>query len=393
MILLGDCRDVLPTLPENSVHCVVTSPPYFGLRSYLPADHPDKAREIGQERLHDCLGWATGTPCGACFVCTMVDVMRHVRRVLRPDGVLWLNLGDSYAGTGKSGGGKDGERWAECGAETEGPRGGKWKPAPAGLKQKDLMGIPFRVALALQADGWWWRDTVIWRKPNPMPSSVNDRCTPAWEPVLMLSKSARYYFDWESIATPLSDASVERLGQDVEGQEGSHRANAGGKTNGTMKAVGSGPRFGGNKYGDREEARTKSGAEWTGRSKRDSFKRSVAEADRPRQNASQHREDRAESTYDLSLARRRNVWDIPTQGYKEAHFATFPERLPELCILASCPPGGVVLDPFLGSGTVGQVAQRLGRQWIGCELNDAYIPLAKARAEDEQPGLPLSHTA
>lgn len=368
MILTGDCREVLATLPESSVHCCVTSPPYFGLRSYLPEGHPNKAREIGRERLHDCLGWATGHPCGACFVCAMLQVFRAVRRVLRDDGVCWLNLGDSYAGSGRGGNSGGPASTLEGGLETQaraprerssahavsdhqrrhtptvrgsrlpagfhrdhvdaGQMGRAWVPPPAGLKQKDLIGIPWRVALALQADGWFLRQDVIWQKPNPMPESVTDRCTKAHEYLFMLAKSERYHFDQAAISEPAAcpEGPRNKRAYQVAGERRGDNSNLGGAVH---------------KIGPR-----------------------------PTRN-------------------RRSVWEIPTQPYKEAHFATFPERLPELCILATCPPGGTVLDPFFGSGTTGQVAQRLGRNWIGIELNDGYVPLAEDRAGQEQPGLAL----
>jgi DNA modification methylase len=326
-VLLGDCIEQMRNLPAGSAHTCVTSPPYFGLRDY------GHAGQIGLEETPDA------------YVARLVEVFREVRRVLRDDGTLWLNLGDSYAGTGKSGGGAQGERWAEAGADTVGPRGGKWKPAPEGLKQKDLIGIPWRVAFALQADGWYLRQDIIWHKPNPMPESVRDRCTKAHEYVFLLSKGPRYYFDAEAIKEPLAPSSVARLSQPtLDQQAGSARVP--GKTNGNMKAVG--PRFGGTKYGDNaaEEHRTKSGNEWKG---------------------------------ETGARNRRSVWTVTTKPYSGAHFATFPPDLIEPCILAGAPKGGTVLDPFGGSGTTAGVAVKHGRRAILCELNPEYAALIPNR--------------
>ena len=215
------------------------------------------------------------------------------------------------------------------------------------MKPKDLIGIPWLLAFALRADGWYLRQDIIWHKPNPMPESVTDRCTKSHEYIFLLSKSQKYYFDNGAIKEALSPNSIARLSQDVENQVGSDRVP--GKTNGNMKAVG-GPRFGGSKYGDDDspESRTKSGNEYTGGDGR---------------------------------ANKRSVWTVATTPYKGAHFATFPTALIEPCILAGAPAGGVVIDPFFGSGTTGQVAQTLGRQFIGCELNESYKPLQDERLQ------------
>ena len=225
--------------------------------------------------------------------------------------------------------------------------------ASLNVKSKDELNIPHLVAMALQADGWYLRQTIIWSKPNPMPESVTDRCTKAHEYLFLLSKSERYYYDARAIAQPIAESSKERLAQpNLPNQAGSDRVP--GKTNGNMKAVG--PRFGGNKYGDddREESRTKSGNEYTGGD---------------------------------GLANRRSVWTVPTVPYSGAHFATFPPALIEPCILAGSRSGDTVLDCFFGSGTTGEVAGNLGRNWIGCEINDQYAPLQQARTA--QRGLAL----
>lgn len=321
-VFFGDCRDTMRDLIAQGVkvQMCVTSPPYFGLRDYG----------------HDGQLGLEATP--AEFVANMVEVFGLVRELLSNDGVLWLNLGDSYAAGGMGAG--SGKQLTNRGTGTGGHMD-KRRKAPEGLKPKDLIGIPWRVAFALQEAGWYLRQDIIWHKPNPMPESVTDRCTKAHEYLFLLSKSERYYFDGRAIAQPIADSSKERLAQpNLPNQQGSDRVP--GKTNGNMKAVG--PRFGGNKYGDddREESRTKSGNEYTGGD---------------------------------GLVNRRSVWTVPTQPYKGAHFATFPPALIEPCILAGSRVSDTVLDPFFGSGTTGQVAGNLGRKWIGCEINEQYEPL------------------
>jgi len=350
-ILHGDCRDTLRSLPDCSVQTCVTSPPYFGLRDY------GVDGQIGLEQTPDA------------FVAELVAVFREVRRVLRDDGTLWLNLGDSYCSTDKWGGG------GNVGKNTVAPDGSvpSWqvrekRPHIDGLKPKDLIGIPWRVAFALQADGWYLRQDIIWSKPNPMPESVRDRCTKAHEYLFLLSKSPRYYYDADAIAEALAPASIERLGQPtLDQQAGSDRVP--GKTNGAMKAVVKPPRIGGSKYGDddRDEARTKSGNEWTG----------VGRGQRERKGCPN----------ELANATRnkRSVWEVATQPFKEAHFATFPPALIEPCILAGSRPGDTVLDPFGGAGTTGLVADRFQRHAILCELNPAYAEIARNRIHGDSP--------
>jgi DNA modification methylase len=284
------------------VQMCVTSPPYFGLRSYLPDDSAEKRNEIGLEPTPDE------------FVANMVEVFGLVRELLADDGVLFLNLGDSYARTGGT------DRKTPVTAQVGSTRntleqmGDRTASAASyGLKPKDLIGIPWRVAFALQADGWYLRQDIIWHKPNPMPESVTDRCTKAHEYIFLLSKRERYYFDSEAI------------------KEGATKGAAGSSFN-----------------------KGKTSVHQLGRS---------SDAER----------------YDDGKRNRRSVWTIPTKPYAGAHFATFPPALIEPCILAGSRPGDVVLDPFGGSGTTAQVAQSLGRQWIICELNDAYKPLIDAR--------------
>lgn len=320
-IITGDCIESMRAMPEQSVHTCVTSPPYFGLRDY---GHDG---QIGLEPTPDE------------FVAALVAVFREVRRVLRDDGTLWLNMGDSYARTGGT------DRRVSDTAKVGSTRNtltqmsDRTSKAPVGLRDKDLIGIPWRVAFALQADGWYLRQDIIWHKPNPMPESVRDRCTKAHEYIFLLSKGPRYYFDAEAIKEPVAASTVSRLSQPtLSEQAGSARVP--GKTNGNMKAVGDGER-----------------------------------------------------------RNKRSVWTVTTKPFKGAHFATFPPDLIEPCILAGCPEGGTVLDPFGGAGTTGLVAQRHGRNAILCELNPEYAEMARERIEADKPevspqmGLPLEESA
>lgn len=348
-ILNGDCRDVLATLPAESVHCCVTSPPYFGLRDY------GVEGQIGlEEDFH-------------AYIDKLVVVFREVRRVLRSDGTAWVNLGDSYANDGKWGG-ATGVKHCDYlhGGET---RIGREKRR-TGLKPKDLCGIHWRVAFALQADGWWLRQDIIWSKPNPMPESVTDRCTKAHEYLFLLSKSARYYFDQDAILEPASPNTHARLAQNVADQIGSERAHAGGKTNGNMKAVGRDSWKGSSFDGPRDLA---------------------VRPDTGRKRAPAGSGIKNNDSMDAALAimptkrNKRSVWEVSTQPFSEAHFATFPPALIEPCILAGCPKGGTVLDPFFGAGTTGLVADRLQRDCIGIELNPAYADMARNRIVGDAP--------
>ncbi len=320
-----DCLEGLKQLDNESVHCCVTSPPYWGLRDYgVPG-------QIGLESTLEG------------YVVKMVEVFREVKRVLRDDGTLFLNLGDSYFGSGK-GRNADGTHSAGAKQSTNtGSIAGKLNKLKAceGLKPKDLVGIPWMVAFALRADGWYLRQDIIWAKPNPMPESVTDRCTKSHEYIFLLSKLPKYYYDAESIAEPTTESTIKRLNQDIENQSGSERVP--GKTNGNMKAAA--PRYGGKKYTENPDVfnRTKSG------------------------NAYEFR----------ALRNKRSVWTVATQPFKESHFATFPPKLIEPCILAGCPKDGIVVDPFMGSGTTGMVAKANQRNYIGFELNPVYIDIAE----------------
>ena len=434
-LLQGDCRNVLATLPDESVQCCITSPPYWGLRDYRTAsweggdqncDHvadPSKTKKFGNDAFNEdrpsreetkTAGYYFDKVCGKCgatridaqlgleqspeeYVDNLVEVFREVRRVLRDDGTLWLNLGDSYTSGNRAD--RDPALVSSSSGLTNRSNGLDRARTPVGLKPKDLVGIPWRVAFALQADGWYLRQDIIWAKPNPMPESVTDRCTKSHEYIFLLAKSAKYYFDNDAI------------------KENSTSFVAGTETN---------IRFGGNKYGDLEEQlhRTKSGNEYT----------------------------------DIGKRNKRSVWTVSTRPFKEAHFATFPPELIEPCVLASTSHFGmcaeckapykrivergeipdrttrdntlgvipgrdkttrlnsvdmaviptattgwgktcncttdavepcVILDPFSGAGTTGVVAIKHSRCYIGTELNPDYVEMSRKRIQAEWDGITL----
>lgn len=309
-ILTGDCLDILRGLPDGMAQTCVTSPPYYGLRDY------GHAGQIGLEETPDA------------YVARLVDVFREVRRVLRDDGTLWLNLGDSYAAQGGAHGGRD-DNQRGVGAKRphiEGAGDQEARRPAQGYKPKDLLGIPWMVAFALRADGWWLRQDIIWHKPNPMPESVTDRCTKAHEYVFLLSKSARYFYN----AAAIQEKSTEQCGAAA------------------------------------------------------SFKRNTKDHVIPGQSVSQHRIERQDRT-DTGSRNARSVWPIATQPYSGAHFATMPPALAERCIKAGSKPDDMVLDPFGGAGTTGLVADRLGRNATLIELNPEYARLARQRITADAP--------
>lgn len=394
-LYVGDVREVLGELPDESVDCVVTSPPYWGLRDY------GVDGQIGLERSPDCLGWATGEECGECFVCSLVGVFRNVRRVLAGHGTVWLNLGDSYAskapGTFSASGLRGGRVYEADAARQDRTAGLPDRLNVPGIKPKDLAGIPWRVALALQADGWWLRSDVVWSKPNVMPESTTDRPTKAHEYVFLLAKSARYFYDQDAIAEPVAGSSVERA--------------------------------------------------YLG-------KRPISARHREMQASGIHQASDSLRVYDRPFRNARTVWEIATQPYKGAHFAVMAETLVERCVLAGSPfevctvcgkprvrivekgepvlqadtwsangaaryddeqgdyvaagahstlkhvvpratvgwsdcghgafRRGVVLDPFMGAGTTALAAVRHGRCAVGVELNPEYAQLAADRLRDVQ---------
>jgi DNA modification methylase len=310
----GDALTVLRTLPDQAARCCVTSPPYWGLRDY------GVSGQLGLE------------PTPEAYVASMVDVFQEVRRVLTDDGTLWLNMGDSYTGSGKGGNPDEGKQATNRGSQTIGVLYGKtgetareaaltnvsrqWS-ADNGMAPKNLVGIPWRVAFALQVDGWYLRSDIIWHKPNPMPESVTDRPTKAHEYLFLLSKGPRYYYDDGAIRE--ADVGADHPRNVLHRPEPS----------GGLLPAHKGIRRAEGRNGEGRNART--------------------------------------------------VWTIPTMPYKGAHFATFPEELARRCILAGSAPGDTVLDPFSGSGTVGQVATGNGRSATLIELNPAYIELARQR--------------
>jgi site-specific DNA-methyltransferase (cytosine-N4-specific) len=353
-ILQGDCREVLRTLPDASVHCCVTSPPYWGLRSYLPAGHPDKAKEIGSE------------PTLQQWVDTMVEVFREVRRVLRDDGTLWLNLGDAYANDGKWGGATGGKQTYLNDESRE--RVGRQK-LHTGLKPKDLMGQPWRVAFALQDDGWWLRQEIIWAKKNPMPESCRDRFTKAHEQVFLLSKQERYYFDFDAVQEP------------VEG--GAHARLPGNKSHKHTAAYAAGD----------ETARTKGGLVAYAERMREGVGRRQGPPGNPaeRKLAEPGSGTKNNGSFDEAMAvmpatrNPRSVRWLASEPFKGAHYATYPPELIEPFILAGCPEGGTVLDPFGGSGTTGLVADRLHRGAILIDLDERNGPMARERITGDAP--------
>ncbi|MFN9787577.1 MAG: DNA-methyltransferase [Planctomycetia bacterium] len=313
-ILFGDCRDIMRRWAADGVkvQTCVTSPPYFGLRDY------GHEGQIGLE------------PTPEAYIAAMVEVFRCVREVLADDGTLWLNIGDSYASNGGAHGGRTDNQRGVGAKRTHENGGGDQhsRRAPEGLKHKDLIGIPWMLAFALRADGWYLRQDIIWHKPNPMPESVRDRCTKAHEYIFLLSKSERYYFDSEAMKEP---AVSEKP--------------AGNKRHKYVDAY---------TDGENEKHRTKAGLlALTGR--------------------------------EWKERNRRSVWSVPATPYKGAHFATFPPALIEPCILAGSRPGDIVLDPFMGRGTTAQVSVQHRRRYLGCELNPQYEKLQAGRIASVHP--------
>lgn len=343
-ILQGDSLARLREMPDDSVNCIVTSPPYWGLRDY------GVEGQIGLE----------STP--QEYVARMVEVFAECRRVLAKDGTCWVNLGDSYSDSG---------RGDDAGSTLEGTRRSQAESrkvkvreiCSSKLRPKNLIGVPWRVAFALQDDGWYLRSDVVWAKPNAMPESVQDRPTRAHEYIFLLAKSQRYWYDANAIRTEPSAASIRRWKQDIENQSGSLRANGGERSDRPMKSVG-GPK----KDKQRGHSRRHSGFNdrWDQMEREDQVKHG---------------------------ANARTVWNIAVKGYIGEHFAAFPEEIPRRCILAGCPEGGTVLDPFLGSGTTIAVAIALGRKGIGIELNPNYIKLAEKRISAVTPGFCFTEVA
>lgn len=346
-----NCLNGLKLLKEKIINCCVTSPPYYGLRDYgIPNTKWPALKyypmtgipyEIEIPEWYGCLGLE---PTVEMFIGHIVMIFREVKRVLKDDGTLWINFGDSYVGTG-------GDRKKDVGNEifqeqqSHNPSEGRYSrnklAKKAGLKVKDLMGIPWRVAFALQADGWYLRMDNIWSKPSCMPEAVKDRTTKSHEYVFLLSKNKNYYYDHEAIKEPC-----------VNGDPNPPRGSIG-----VIGNLNQGRRLKGN-------AKTfRGGGAYT---QRQSFNNYVKV----------ERESHGNKPNELGLRNKRSVWIVATDKFSEAHFATFPGRLIEPCILAGCPKGGIVLDPFMGSGTTGQKSLELQRNFIGFEINAEYKKLA-----------------
>lgn len=302
-IFCGDALDVLRTLPDNFVHCCITSPPYYALRDY------GAEGQIGRE----------DTP--AQYVARLTEVFSEVRRVLLPSGTLWLNIADTYCGTGSKGDHLDPKN-----PSGRNGQGVSLAQRVENVKAKDMIGFPWMLAFALRDCGWYLRSDIIWQKANPMPESCKDRPSRCYEHIFLMAKSRKYYFNAEAIAEPVAESTPMRMRR----------------------------KFGKNKYS----------------------------AGIPGQ-AHQHLNDYRPNGYaeeDIPLLRnKRDVWQINSVPYKGAHFAAYPPNLVETCLLAGCPPDGIVLDPFLGSGTTAAVAKQMGRHYIGIELNPDYCTLAEQR--------------
>ncbi len=333
-VFFGDCRDTLRDLIAQGVkvQTCVTSPPYFGLRDY------GHAGQLGLE------------PTPAAYVENMVDVFRLVRDLLADDGVLWLNLGDSYASKGGPTPTMSGDIFAGRSRAEQTVCMSNRLGMGNGIKPKDLIGIPWRVAFALQADGWYLRQDIIWHKPNPMPESVTDRCTKAHEYLFLLSKRERYYWD----AAAMREEATGALPGNTSHKYTTEYQKSGDQMHRTKAGLLA--------YADRQRRKTTSP--------------SPSHVPDSPEHTGLHR---AGSEREPVFRNSRSVWTVPTVPYSGAHFATFPPALIERPILDSTRPGDIVLDPFFGSGTTGEVANRLGRHWIGCEINPAYAPLQRAR--------------
>ena len=356
--LEGNCIDKIKELEDNSIDCVVSSPPYFGLRDYGTAqwqggdpncDHETKRSRGDDIKEGDKQGTNKGSRpnsqrvcyCGAKrideqfgleksyqdYLANTVKVFETFKPKLKDTATIWWNVGDSYS---------SGNRKTTTLQTVRKPKSNEISeskqkyldglivrpPIQTGIKEKDLLMIPNRVAIALQEAGWYIRSEIIWHKPNPMPESVRDRPTSCHEKIWLITKNKKYYYDADAIKEPLAASSIPRLNQNIKNQRGSARAHAGGKTNGPMKAVSLG-----------------------------------------------------------SKRNKRNVWTVTTKPFRGAHFATFPKDLIEPCIKAGCPEGGIVLDPFAGAGTTGLVAKENNRAAILIELNGEYLAMAKKRIE------------
>ncbi len=411
-IYQGNSLAVLKTFPAQSVDCCITSPPYWGLRDYGTATwvggdencnhyrdnhvsnscttgHTNSQKEGG---IGDSIYKDVCKKCGAIrqdeqlglentpeeYVANMVAIFSEVNRILKDEGTLWLNLGDSYYNFRGYSDFSIKQTCASNDAHVMNSPSGKRNVIQENLKGKDMVGIPWMTAFALRSSGWYLRQDIIWHKPNPMPESVTDRCTKSHEYIFLLSKSPKYYFDYESI----QEEATGYDGRKYTVMKGSEKYSDGeylqmGNAN-SLSVKGRERWKYKSKFGDRDGELNglHSGNEWTPKYKN--------LQDKGQQPNSFH-ESRAEGIPDelYAIRNKRDVWTINTKPYKEAHFATFPEKLIEPMIKAGCPPKGLILDPFMGSGTIGLVARKLDRNYVGIELNPKYIKIAEKRIFNE----------
>ena len=349
-IYTGDALKVLQVLPTESVNCIVTSPPYFGLRNY------NVAGQIGLEDSPEE------------YIKRLTEVFIECRRVLKKDGTFWLNIGDSYAGSGRGKGDINKKSRAQNKASYTGEIFNK-PYRLNGYKNKDLIGVPWMLAFALRTAGWYLRQDIIWHKPNPMPESIRDRCTKAHEYLFLLTKSARYYFDHSAMLEPAKYDGRKKMTHDGSTKYLNNTACIG--TQNVFK--------GGH---ERWPNKIRGYAEKEGQVGLSEQYHGTNIKTRPFGSKNQTgtgRNDIGNVWIDTPARNKRSVWSVPTRGFKGAHFATFPPDLIRPCIAAGSPPGGIILDPFMGAGTTAVVARELGRNYIGIELNGEYVRLARER--------------
>lgn len=337
-IIQGNSLDVLRSMPDGVIDCCVTSPPYWGLRDYGHSD------QLGLE------------PTPELYVQHITEIFNEIKRVLKPAGTLWLNLGDSYNGSGGAGGDYSKGGLKEGQPKYKGRNVKTYKP-------KDLIGIPWMVAFALRSTGWYLRSDIIWHKPNPMPESVTDRPTKSHEYIFLLSKSQKYYYDYEAILQPVADSTIGRGPVDFGGKKGRE-----------YKPVKGDPNY---RNGSEQWGRTYDYS----KGKKKSFKNLEYDGQQPNSFHLNGLNGNGDEFY--PVRNKRSVWTVTTKPYKEAHFATYPQELIVDCIKAGCPEGGIVLDPFMGAGTTAVVARKLNRNYVGIELNPKYIEIANKRLEKE----------